>query len=307
MALSHVSKIFAIQALRVARLVYDPVGVAGNLTSTATLTLSGAGSTGGTTPYAYQVVPYNVNGDAIPSTATTVSTGQATLSAASPITLTLSAAYVNNPCKVVRTNAPAGLGNGLIGFMKAGDTTFTDTGLPVLSTYTAASQNPAIGAAYNPLVVVPGSKTLELGGTVQAETLRGDFALLDVDAFLKDASATFTFAKANLDLWPILIGGTVTDSGTSPNQIAQYSLTSPAGVPPRFNAFKIEGQSVSADPINGDVHIRLNKCKLNSFPKYGMAEENYETFQASAIAVPRLSDGAWIDTWIDETATAIAA
>lgn len=307
MALSHITKIYAIQALRIAKLVYDPVSPSGNLTSSATVTLSGAGSTGGTTPYAYQVVPYNVNGDAIPSTATQVTTGQAALSATTPITLTLNTAYPYNACKVIRTAAPVGIGTGLIGYMKAGDLTFTDTGLPVLSAYTAATQNPAVGAAYNPLVIIPGSKTFELGGTVQNETLRGDFSLLDTDAFLKDVTGTFTFAKQNLDALAVMLGGTVTDTGTSPNQLAQYSLASPGGVPPRFSPFKIEGQCVSADPINGDVHIRLNKCKLNSFPKLGMAEENYENFQASAIAVPRLSDGAWVDTWIDETSTAIAA
>lgn len=165
--------------------------------------------------------------------------------------------------------------------------------------------DPAGGSpTYATSIDVPGIKTMEIGGDVNTNELRGDNQQLDFGAVLGGVTVDVEHAKIHLDVLAILLGGTVTDSGTTPNQVATYSL--PGGA--AFSYFKLEGKTPTggADTPTGDVHFILWRCILASFPSIGFAEEDYRTVSFSAQAVPLVSSGKLLDAVANETAAVIA-
>lgn len=145
------------------------------------------------------------------------------------------------------------------------------------------------GAAptYGDWIDVPGIKTVTIGGTVSTAELRGDNKRLDFDASLGGVSLTFEYAKMDLNALSVFLGGTTTSAVGS----TAFALEGDD----RFSYFQFEAVSVSADPIDGDVLIRLNKNILSEFPEVGMAEEDYRTFSVSAEAMDPNGTASWLD------------
>jgi len=169
--------------------------------------------------------------------------------------------------------------------------------------------DPTGGAAtYAASLDVIGVKKLVVTGQVQSKQLRGDNTLLDVETSLLGMSAVVDYAKFNSDVLNILLGGAVTDSGVTPNQISTFRLLggAPPLAPSQPNFFKIEAKAVDVDYLAGDCHIVLYKCKLDTFPALGFNEEDYELFNFGVVCAPRVSDGFWLDVVYNETAVAIA-
>lgn len=165
--------------------------------------------------------------------------------------------------------------------------------------------DPAGGTTtYATAVDVPGIKSVSIAGDINTVDLRGDHSLLDSDSTLQNITLTFEYAKLSLDALLVWLGGAVTDTGTTPNQIAKLALLGTDTL--LANYWKFEARTVSADSVGGDVHFVLYKCKLASFPELGTAEEDYKTFSVEARAVPRLSDSKWLDTVANETLAAIS-
>jgi hypothetical protein len=163
--------------------------------------------------------------------------------------------------------------------------------------------DPAGGTAtYGALIDVPGIKSVTIGGSVNEKQLRGDHQLLDTEAIIEDITITFDYAKLSQDVLDVLMGGTITDAGTTPTQTATYALLGTDS--PGY--FRFEAQVAAADTVGGDVHLVLYKCKITGIPDIGTAEEDFKTFSVSARAVPRLADSKWMDVVFNETAAAIA-
>lgn len=305
MALSHISKIYAVQDMQISQILGDyATGTAPTAPSTPSApTVTGSG---GSSSWSYKVVLSNGT-DSAQSTAGTVATGPATLAglAASPNTVTLAVTVpAGQVAKILRSTVPDASTLGMIGEVGPGGTAFSDTGMTAVA-YVANPEG--AGVLLAPKVDIPGIQSIEISGTVKNSTLRGDFALLDSISVLQDLRVKFSFAKANLDAMAVMVGGTVTDSGSTPNRIARWKLyaTTPTDTTNRFHYFQMECQSVGADPVNGDVHFVLPKCILADFPTLGMADEDYEKFQASAMAIPRTFDGLWLDVPVNETTTVV--
>lgn len=157
--------------------------------------------------------------------------------------------------------------------------------------------------SYGAGIDVPGIKSMEISGDVEVKELRGDNRLLDSDSSLTNVTVSFPHAKLSLDVLAALLGGDVTDGGTTPAQTTTWDLSSDAKPLP----FKLVGKTPTggADQIGGDVHFTLWKCVLSSFPGLGLAEEDYRTIENEARAVPLISTGKWISVQINETALAI--
>ncbi len=168
----------------------------------------------------------------------------------------------------------------------------------------AVTADPAAGTTtYGTLIDVPGIKSVSVGGDVSTVELRGDNTLLDANSTLTSVTLEFEYAKLSLDALDVLVGGAVTDAGAGAAETATYRLLNTDSL----GYFKFEAKTPTAgvDEILGDAHIVLYKCILTGFPEFGMAEEDYQTFTVSAIAVGRLSDARWLDVVFNETATAI--
>jgi hypothetical protein len=165
--------------------------------------------------------------------------------------------------------------------------------------------DPAGGTAtYGTSIDVPGIKSVTIAGDISTVDLRGDHTLLDSDSTLQNITLSFEYAKLSLDALVVWLGGAVTDSGTTPDQMAKLALLGTDTL--LGNHWKFEAKTVSADTPGGDVHLVLYKCKLASFPELGTAEEDYLTFTVEARAVPRLADSKWIDVELRETVAALA-
>ncbi len=166
--------------------------------------------------------------------------------------------------------------------------------------------DPASGTpTYGALIDVPGIKTYEVSGDVEVKKLRGDNTQLATNAAISNIQVSITHAKMSLDVLAAIVGGTVTDSGTTPAQKTTWDLTADtATLPP----FKLEGVTPpnGIDIVGGDVHVVLHKLTLSAFPDLGFAEEDYRIASFTADADPLQSNGKWISTVINETAAAIA-
>lgn len=164
--------------------------------------------------------------------------------------------------------------------------------------------DPAGGTTtYATAIDVPGIKSVDLSVDVTTKQLRGDNKLLDADSVLAQATGTFNYAKNNMDMHAVLLGATVSDTGTTPNQIAKLSLLGAS----RPGLFKFEARTPvsGVDVVGGDDHLVLYKCIISGFGGFGFAEEDYDTFSVPFIAFARLSDDKWIDDVLNETAAAI--
>jgi hypothetical protein len=166
--------------------------------------------------------------------------------------------------------------------------------------------DPSGGAAtYGASVLIPGAKKLTISGSVAAKFLRGDNTLLDIDSTIEGLSAVLDYAKLSSDALNIALGGAVTDSGATPNQVSTFRLLGGSAAPSVPQWFKIEAKAVDVDYVNGDCHIVIYKAKLDNFPMLGLNEEDYQMHNLSVQAAPRLADGFWLDVVYNETAVAI--
>ncbi len=166
--------------------------------------------------------------------------------------------------------------------------------------------DPSTGTpTYGTPLDVPGIQTMEISGDVEVKTLRGDNIKLDSNSTISNIQVQVTHAKLSLDVLAAILGGTVTDSGTTPAQKSVWDLTSTtATLPP----FKLEGVTPpnGVDIVGGDLHWVLHKLTLSAFPDLGFAQEDYRVVSFTADASPLISNGKWISATINETAAAIS-
>lgn len=167
--------------------------------------------------------------------------------------------------------------------------------------------DPAGGTpTYGALIDVPGIKTFEISGEIEVKKLRGDNGPLASNSAISNVQVAVTHAKISLDVLAAIIGGTVTDSGTTPAQKTQWDLTGDSAT---FPPFKLEGVTPpnGVDVIGGDLHVVLHKLTASTFPDLGFAEEDYRIASFTADADPLQGTGnKWISVVMNETAAAIA-
>jgi hypothetical protein len=158
---------------------------------------------------------------------------------------------------------------------------------------------------YGTPIDVPGIKTFEVSGDVEVKQLRGDNKKLASNSALSNVQVAVSHAKVSLDVLVAILGGAVTDSGTTPSQKSVWDLK---GDTATFPAFKLEGVTPEngVDLIGGDFHVVLHKLTLSAFPDLGFAEEDYRIASFTADADPLISTDDWISLVLNETAAAIA-
>lgn len=166
--------------------------------------------------------------------------------------------------------------------------------------------DPSGGApTYGAAIDVPGIKVVGIGGSVNNTTLRGDNSLLDSFSVLENVEVSMEWAKLSLDAQAIMLGGTVTDSGTTPNQLATYARARTD----KLKYFKIEAKTPvdGVDPVGGAAVLKFYKCIISGFPEGGLAEEDFQTQSVEIMSMPLISNNAWWDVIIQETSAALSA
>ncbi|MCX4994258.1 phage tail protein [Streptomyces longwoodensis] len=167
------------------------------------------------------------------------------------------------------------------------------------------TSDPASGSpVYGTAIDVPGIKSYEVSGDVEVKTLRGDNTKLATNSSISNIQVSVSHAKISLDVLVAILGGAVTDSGTTPAQKSVWDLTGDTATMPPF---KLEGVTPAnaVDVVGGDLHVVLHKLTLSGFPDLGFAEEDYRIASFTADADPLTSNGKWISITLNETAAAI--
>lgn len=111
---------------------------------------------------------------------------------------------------------------------------------------------------YGSPVDIPGVLSLGITPHLITKELRGDSVVLDLYSKADYVDLKLTNAKISLNILDMLMGGTVTPSGTTPNMIETYDFSSAD----EAEYVKIEGQAVYADV--GDVHVVFYKGKIQA-------------------------------------------
>lgn len=154
---------------------------------------------------------------------------------------------------------------------------------------------------YGNLIDVPGIQTLEVTPHMEEVELRGDDQILDIWARVDYIEWSWKNAKVPLDVFKLLLGGSVALSGTAPNQKQVYSL----GGTDKPVWFKLEGQAVYVEEGLGDVHVVLCKCKCTGGAGFTLGD-GFALVTAKGKAIPLAVQGKLIDIVFNETATEIA-
>ncbi|HBC94394.1 MAG TPA: phage tail protein [Pelotomaculum sp.] len=152
---------------------------------------------------------------------------------------------------------------------------------------------------YGAAVDVPGITSLKLTPTFIEKQLKGDETVIDTYAKLEQIDWAIEHGVVSLDALAIMIGGTVTASGETPNQKQTFTLTK-SDLP---QYFKLEAKTDYTDV--GDAHFMLHKAKCTSFD-YTLQGEEYATISASGKAIATMKDGSIKDIVFNETAEDIA-
>ena len=106
------------------------------------------------------------------------------------------------------------------------------------------------GITYGTLVDVPGIRAVTVSGALRALELRGDNGLLDADSYLESLRCQVEHAQISLDVLSTIAGGTIVDSGSTPNQVVKWRRKQSDSLPYfKFEAATPTGGATPARPI----------------------------------------------------------
>ena len=159
------------------------------------------------------------------------------------------------------------------------------------------------GAAptYDAFVDVPGIQEVTLGFDFTEKELKGDDIILDTRSTLDSITAKVSHAEINLDALPVILGGTTTVSGTTPNKSYSYNRLGTDSIP----YFKIEAQVCYVDEDDADMHLVLYKSRITDH-EVGATGEDYKAVSFSAKAIPCKSNNMLYTLAMNETAVTIS-
>lgn len=166
----------------------------------------------------------------------------------------------------------------------------------------ALGSSPTYGAGID----VPGIAEVGVDPNIVTAELKGDARIIATKGRTDRLSFSCTYGKLSGDVIATILGGTTTDTGTTPNMTATVRLKSPASLP----YFKIEFKIDDVDEGIGDLRTILYKCKLTGGTLLGSSSDNFgqPSFDADCIAINGTIDsdvGVMGDWVLRETAIAL--
>jgi hypothetical protein len=151
------------------------------------------------------------------------------------------------------------------------------------------------------LVDLPNSQTFEFEETTSTQELRGDDKVVAKRTTVDAVSWTLEAGGISLEASVVMFGGTITASGTTPNQKKIYRRLDTDSYPDFF----VEGQSLSES--GGDFHTVVYRCKGETFSG-SHADQEFWVTHAEGTGIGSLNastPGAVWDHVQNETAAAI--
>jgi hypothetical protein len=148
-------------------------------------------------------------------------------------------------------------------------------------------------------VDLPNSRTFSFSETSDSEELRGDDGVVAVHDLGSGVEWELESGGVPLEAIVVMYGGTITNSGTTPNRVKTYDKTDIAS----RGYFEAEGQAISDS--GGDFHVKLYKCKATGELSGEMSDGSFWLTGASGRAIGRTSDRKLYSFVQNETAAAI--
>lgn len=155
------------------------------------------------------------------------------------------------------------------------------------------------GCTYDAPIDVPGIKEITVSAEIEEKECTGDEVVMATYRKKKKYSVSFANAVLDLDVVALINGGTVTTSGTSPNEVKNIESASTDTA----NYFLLEFKSAVTDGA-GDVHYQVLKVRGNI--DIAMVAEDYATCSFEGTAVARTFDNKFTNIVVNETETDIA-
>jgi hypothetical protein len=166
-------------------------------------------------------------------------------------------------------------------------------GLRDVRVYPLTGETPGTG------VDLPNSRTFSFSEAEDFQELRGDDGLVAVHGTGPTVNWSLEAGGISLDAVKVIYGGTVTTTGTTPNQVKTFTKLNTDARP----YFKVEGQAISDS--GGDFHVVLYRCRATGELSGQMADGAFWLTGTSGRALGRASDGKVYDLVQNESAVAI--
>jgi len=166
--------------------------------------------------------------------------------------------------------------------------------------------DPAGGTAtYGTKIDLPGIREAGFAPDVLAKELFGDNYIIARAAKARAVDSKLGVAKMSLDVLAAVLGGTVTDAGTTPAQTSTYVLLGSDKAKYFKLEYRVLGVELPGAAGGGDLHVVFWKCLIKATDQSAKMEDfALPTFDVSAI--PRLSDLKLVSIVENETAIALA-
>lgn len=145
---------------------------------------------------------------------------------------------------------------------------------------------------------LPASQTFSFSEAEDFEELRGDDGVVAIRGKGPKIEWDLEAGGISLAAYTIIAGGTVTLTGTTPNQVRQFRKLG-TDVRPYFKA---EGQAISDS--GGDFHGIVYKCRCSDNIEGSMEDGSFWVTSCSGEGIPDIN-GILYDFVQNETATAI--
>lgn len=152
-------------------------------------------------------------------------------------------------------------------------------------------------------VDLPNARTFSFTASEEFTDLRGDDVVVTTHGQGETIDWSLEAGGISLEAYKVLAGGTLTLTGTTPNQILTYKKTSSDTRP----WFFVEGQAISDS--GGDFHAIVEKCRATANLGGSLADTTYFLTACSGEGLPstRTSHTGELYTFVqNETATSIA-
>lgn len=147
-------------------------------------------------------------------------------------------------------------------------------------------------------VDLPASRTLSFSEAEDFEELRGDDRIIAIRGKGPKVNWKLESGGISLAAHVVMSGGTLTTTGTTPNQIKKINKKVTDARP----YFQAEGQAISDS--GGDWHVLLYKCRASEALEGEMADGTFWLTSAGGEAIGDSSDNLY-DFIQNETAAAI--
>jgi hypothetical protein len=152
-------------------------------------------------------------------------------------------------------------------------------------------------ATYDSAIDLPDMTGVKLAGKTDVKERRGDGTVRDRRAILKDLTLTLDNTILSGTVLAALEGGTLTQSGTTPNMQWKYVYGAAAIAP----YVKLAAQCTDTDYPGGDFTLTIYKAKLNNKVELGMSDDDFVKYSYELGAVARSSDNAYYEVVGHET------